>query len=176
MSMKKTAIDTVLLLITGAVNVAPVTSNVGSSSDLVIDPACAIAITTTYDAVTGEFTASWKGLVIGGAFSGQLTTWDSQVMYLQYLFLQPHGYLLLVLLVWQVWPGVRKLKVKTLLIVGRRLFSHCCSTVDSHKANLFKLQQQKICNTIKAGHHCKVVCIANNVHNINAKGTATVCW
>ena len=37
------------------------------STPLVID---------SYDAVTGDFTASWDSVVVGGAFNGQLAAWD----------------------------------------------------------------------------------------------------
>ncbi len=54
--------------------------NQGSSSDLVAGSECAAAncttaITTTYDEMTGEFTASWDAIVVSGAFGGQLASW-----------------------------------------------------------------------------------------------------
>jgi len=55
--------------------------NQGSSSDLVpntvcVGPACSTAIATTYDSVTGDFTATWDAVVVGGAFNGQLASWS----------------------------------------------------------------------------------------------------
>ena len=55
--------------------------NQGSSSDLapnsicVLD-ACSTAIVTTYDSLTGDFTASWDAVVVGGAFDGQVGHWN----------------------------------------------------------------------------------------------------
>ena len=55
--------------------------NQGSSSDLAagsicVGAACSTAVTTTYDAGAGTFTASWNAVVVGGAFNGQLAAWD----------------------------------------------------------------------------------------------------
>lgn len=58
--------------------------NTGSSSDLapntvcvtVTTTNCSTAITTTYDELTGEFTASWDAVVVGGGFNGQLSQWS----------------------------------------------------------------------------------------------------
>ena len=37
---------------------------------------CSTAITTTYDAGIGTFTASWSAVVIGGPFNDQLAEWN----------------------------------------------------------------------------------------------------
>jgi len=54
--------------------------NVGSSSSLISDPECnsncTSPIVTTYNANDGTFTASWDGLMVGGAHNGGLTQWN----------------------------------------------------------------------------------------------------
>ena len=55
--------------------------NQGSSSDLApntvcVGAACSSAIVTTFDSVTGDFTATWDAVVVGGAFNGQLASWS----------------------------------------------------------------------------------------------------
>lgn len=55
--------------------------NQGSSSDMApgsvcVGTTCSTAIATTYDAGTGDFTASWSAVVVGGPFNGQLGQWD----------------------------------------------------------------------------------------------------
>ena len=55
--------------------------NMGSSSDLVagsrcVGSSCSTPIITTYDAATGEFTAAWDAVVVGGAFNGQFGSWS----------------------------------------------------------------------------------------------------
>jgi len=57
--------------------------NVGSTSHLGINEICSsnitqncsTAITTTYDPLTGEFTASWSAVIIGGALPDGMTSW-----------------------------------------------------------------------------------------------------
>lgn len=59
--------------------------NLGSSSDMAADsvcvdmggvPNCTTAIMTTYDEMSGAFTASWDAVVVGGAFDGYLASWS----------------------------------------------------------------------------------------------------
>lgn len=58
--------------------------NMGSSSDLVDGSVCvtvtatncSTAITTTYDAATGGFTATWNAVTVGGCCNGHLSTWN----------------------------------------------------------------------------------------------------
>ena len=62
-------------------------ANLGSSSDLTagsicdgtlpgtFQPQCSTPILTTYNAMTGEFTASWNAVTIGGVISTQLSEW-----------------------------------------------------------------------------------------------------
>ncbi len=54
--------------------------NQGSSSDMAagsvcVTTSCTSAITTTYDEITGSFTASWDAVIIGGTFNSQLGSW-----------------------------------------------------------------------------------------------------
>jgi len=54
--------------------------NQGSSSAMVADTVCvnvncSTAITTTYNEMTGTFSASWDAVVIGGPFNSQLGSW-----------------------------------------------------------------------------------------------------
>lgn len=56
--------------------------NQGSSTSLVPGSVCVGANCTTainvtsFDAVTGAFTATWQAVVVGGSFNGQLATWN----------------------------------------------------------------------------------------------------
>ncbi len=54
--------------------------NQGGSSDMAagsvcVNGNCSSAITTSYDEMTGSFTASWDAVIIGGTFNGQLGSW-----------------------------------------------------------------------------------------------------